>query len=339
MQPQSFQQSFGPQSERGPRQGGLEGAWMRHDRTPGREDDDFLVPVDPAIGGVISASTNRIERGWYPATKQEKNARIAAGIVGGVFGLLGGLVSGLIARELFIRLGLFALLQYDGAITAALCAGGTLFGAVLLVLLAWFVRWPQSTFVGKQGLMRYTRGLLFGPKLEVFRFDDASELKVQRTRRFVNGVYSGTFYDYAWYGPSGNVAFRIHGQYRDDGELASHDPVQFAFAAEAAWSAHRIQHFDRMIAQEGIARFQCGRDWIGIGRGFLELGAGGRTKQIRIEDTKDIHLEQGVLVIKEKDAKEGIFRSEGVHRFPVAALNDFRVFLVVLEEQTGVRFR
>lgn len=339
MQPQSFQQSFGPQGQPGPREGGLEGTWMRHDRTPGRDDDDFLVPVDPAIGGVISASTNRTKQGWYPATKQQKTQRIAAGVVGAALGLLGGLVSGLMARELFVGLGLFFLLEHDGAITALLCAGGTLVGAVVLVAIVWLVRRPQATFVGKEGLMRYTRGLLFGPKLEVLRFEDAAELKVQRTRQFVNGVYTGTLYDYVWRGANGKIAFRINGQYRDDGGLDSHDPVNFAYAAEAAWSAHRIQHFDRMIAQQGVARFQCGRDWIGVGRGFLELGAGGRTKQIRIEDTKDIHLEQGVLVIKERDAKEGIFRSEGVHRFPIAALNDFQVFLVVLEEQTGVRFR
>lgn len=340
MQPQqSFEQSFGPEGQPGPYRGGVEGHWMRHDRTPGREDDDFLVPVDPAIGPVISASTNRTKSGWYPATKQQKSQRIAGAVMGGLFGLLGGLVAGLMARELFLGLGLFFLLEYDGAITAVMCAGGTVVGALLLLAIVWFVRRPQATFVGKSGLMRYTRGLLFGPKHEVFRFDDAGELKVQRIRQFVNGVYTGTRYDYTWRRPNGQVAFRIHGQYNDAGGLDSHDPVHFAYAAEAAWSSHRIQHFDRMIAQQGVARFQCGRDWIGIGRGFLELGAGGQTKQIRVEDTKDIFLEQGVLVIKEKDAKEGIFRSEGVHRFPIAALTDFQVFLVVLEEQTGVRFR
>ena len=115
--------------------------------------------------------------------------------------------------------------------------------------------------------------------------------------------------------------------------------MQFAYAAERAWSAHRIEHFDRMIAQEGTARFACGRDWIGIGRGVLELGVGGQTRRIPVEDTQNIYFEQGVLVIEERGAKKGLFRSEGVHRFPVAALNDFQVFLVGLEEQTGVRFR
>ena len=64
-----------------------------------------------------------------------------------------------------------------------------------------------------------------------------------------------------------------------------------------------------------------------------------RTEQVRVEDTRDIYFEQGALVIKKKDAREGLFSSEGVFRFPVSQMNDFQVFLVVLEEQTGIRFR
>ncbi|AKF09906.1 DUF6585 family protein [Sandaracinus amylolyticus] len=340
MQPSpSFEQQFGPQGTPGPYRQPVEPAWMRHDRTAGHPEDDFLVPVEPAIGPVLSACTNRTKHGWHRATKIQRNQRIAAGVLGFIFGGIAGAIFAQLVRDLALQLGFFVVVQFEGALTALLGLGGALFGTALLVAIVWFLRRPQATFVGKQGLMRYTRGLLFGPKHEVFRFDDASELKVQRIRHFVNGVYTGTNFDYTWRDANGKIAFRIAGQFRDDGALEPTDPVHFAFAAESAWSAHRIQHFDRMIAQQGIARFACGRDWIGIGKGFLEIGASGRSEQIRIEETQDIHFEQGMLVIKKKGAKEGLFKSEGVYRFPVAALTDFQVFLVVLEEQTGVRFR
>lgn len=323
----------------GPYRKGIEPLWMRHDRTPGSEEDDLLVVPEAAIGPVISACSNRTKTGWQPASSQQRSQRIALGILGAIFGGMGGAVAGLVANEALLELGLYFVRPYEGAVVGMGAIGGAIVGALGLVAIALLMRRPQSTFVGKDGLQRYTRGLLFGPKLEVFRWDDAAELKVQRIRQFVNGVYTGTNYDYSWRDEKGKRVFRIHGAYRDDGALASHDPAVFASSAEASWSAHRIAHFDRMIAREGVARFQCGRDWIGVGKGFLEIGAKGATERVTIGDTKDIHFEQGVLVIKKRDAKEGLFRSDGVYRFPVAALTDFRVFLVVLEEQTGIRFR
>jgi hypothetical protein len=331
------EQRFG--FEAGPYRKGVEPLWMEHDRTPGSEENDLLVAPEAAIGPVISASTNRTKSGWRAATAAQRNQRIALGVLGAIFGAMAGLFVGLGIYEVLRGAGFYFVSAYDGALAGAGAIGGAIVGTIVLVGLALLARRPQSTFVGKQGLQRYTRGLLFGPKLEVLRFEDASELKVQRIRQFVNGVYSGTNYDYTWRDANGKKVFRIFGTYRDETGLAANDPAVFAKAAEASWSEHRIAHFDRAIAREGVARFQCGRDWIGVGKGFLEIGAKGASERIEVGDTKDIYFEQGVLVIKRKDAKEGIFSSQGVYRFPVAALNDFRVFLVVLQEQTGIRFQ
>lgn len=336
MQGQTEQQ-FG--FEPGPYRHGVEPLWMRHDRTPGSEEDDLLTHPDTAIGPVISASTNRTKHGWHRATNAQRAQRIALGVVGGICGAILGVFVGLGLREVALGLGLFFVAPYEGVFAAGGGAAGLIGGALVLVGLALVLRRPQSSFVGKEGLLRYTRGLLFGPKVELLRFADASELKVQRIRQYVNGVYSGTNYSYTWNDAKGKKLFVVGGQYRDENALEHHDPATFGLAAEASWSSYRIQHFDRMIAREGVARFQCGRDWIGIGKGFLEIGAKGASERVTVGDTKDIYFEQGLLVIKKKDAKEGLFRSEGVYRFPVAALSDFRVFLAVLEEQTGIRFR
>lgn len=319
---------------------GAEPMWMRHDRTPGDPEDDFLVQPESAIGPIISAVTNKKKSGWHPLTSQQKAQRNALAVVLGlVLGMLGAFVGMWIHETLVRGLGLWTLREVDWAFALTFGLGGLIVGIVGPIAAIALLRRPEATFVGKHGIERYRRGLLFGPKLEVLRFDDASSLKVSRVRQFVNGVYSGTLYDYVWWDAKGKRAFRLNGSYRDDGKLIASEPVVFAFAAESAWSNHRIAYFDRMIAQQGMARFHCGRDWLGIGKGFLEIGAGGSQQRLAISDLENIHLEQGMLVLKKKGAREGFFSSEGVFRFPVAAMDDFQVFLVVLEEQTGVRFR
>jgi hypothetical protein len=56
-------------------------------------------------------------------------------------------------------------------------------------------------------------------------------------------------------------------------------------------------------------------------------------------EIQSLALDRGFLVIKRTGAKEGWFSSEGVFRFPVSGMADFQVFMIVLEEQTGFKFR
>jgi hypothetical protein len=314
--------------------------WLRHDRrTPNDPADDFLVAPELAIGDVLSASTNRTRTGWRD-TGHAKAARRGAAILGGLLGCTGGLMAGLATRDFLIGLGMWQLNAFGGTFALIGSVGGTIAGVVLGMLIAWIQRRPQSTFVGTSGLERYTRGTFFGPKLEVLRFDDASELKVQRTRHLRNGVYTGSTFDYAWRDRSGAVRFRIAGGFRDDRPIEADEPIMFAYAAEEAWSKHRIEHFRREIAQTGMARFACGRDFIGVGPHFLEVAIGDKRQRISTRDgMKQIAFEQGMLVIKETGAKEGWFSSEGVYRFSIATIADFEVFVRVLREQTGIEFR
>jgi hypothetical protein len=90
--------------------------------------------------------------------------------------------------------------------------------------------------------------------------------------------------------------------------------------------------------QNGVVRFRAGGDWIGVGDGFIEIGWKGAVERLDKAAIQSLSLAQGMLTIKRQGAKEGIFRSEGVFRFPVSAMSDFRTFLVALEVCTGYRF-
>jgi hypothetical protein len=70
-------------------------------------------------------------------------------------------------------------------------------------------------------------------------------------------------------------------------------------------------------------RFRAGSDWIGVGNGFIEIGWKGAVERLDKPAIQSLTLNQGTLVIKRQDAKEGLFRSEGVFRFPVSAMSDF----------------
>ena len=333
--------------------------WPRHDKSPGEPDDDYLVPPDPAIGPVVSAQTNRKQHGWYKIDGALRSQMILGGVLGF---LLGGLCSlGLgaaIADEVRPRYydayyggyGGYGAPQEDhtfdelrhtiaDVLPWVSGVGGGVFFTALCVVLPWALRRRRSSYVGQQGLQEHVKYHLAGPKTTVVRFADCMQLQVARTRHFYNGVYTGTRYGYVWWDRQAKKAFVIEGQYNDTQPRTPGEQVLFAFAAESAWTQHKIAEVDRQIAQNGIARFNVGADFVGIGKGFLEIGWRGQVIRLPRPEIQTLQFETGWLVIKRTGAKEGWFSSDGVFRFPVSGMADFQVFMIVLEEQTGFRFR
>lgn len=339
-----------------------QGPWPRHDKSPGEPDDDYLVPPDPAIGRVVSAQTNRKQHGWYPIDRTLRGQMIVAGILGFILG--GGLCLGIgnaIADEIrphpyydpyygsYGGYGGYGAPQEDhtydelrytvaDVLPWVTGLGGGVFITVLCVVLPWALRRRRSSYVGTNGLQEYVKNHLTGPKSSVVRFDECTQLQVARTRHFYNGVYTGTQYSYVWWGPSGQRAFTIAGSYNDQQTRVPGEPVSFAFAAESAWTAHKIADVDRQIATTGMARFNVGADYVGIGKGFLEVGWRGQTVRLPRPEIQSLTFERGWLVIKRLGAQEGWFSSDGVFRFPVSNMADLQVFMIVLAEQTGFRF-
>lgn len=308
----------------------------QHDGTPIDPDDDVPVPPEPSIGPIVSVQTNRTRSGWKKMTSTEKGPRIAFGVLAFILGgILGAAFAAGGVRDLAHR-GYPQVMLYETPIVVVCGVLGAVVPTAIVVVLSLLLRKKRVSFVGEGGVMDWASGLL-GPSTRVLRFPEASELRVQRIRQFVNGIYSGTLYTYTWTGPDGRQLLRLNGSYRDTEPVLPHDPVAFAFAAERAWTKHKIALVDRALRAEGVARFSSGRDTIGVGRGFLELHAQGRMERIDRSDIETIHAAQGTLVVRRRGAKEGFFSSEGVFRFPIAQMADFTVFAITLEEQLGFR--
>jgi hypothetical protein len=269
-------------------------------------------------------------------TSTESSPRIALGVIAFLCGgVLGAAAGGGLTREIAMR-GYPQFMLYETPLIVVLGILGAVVPTALVVVASLLTRKRRASFVGTDGVMEWSSGL-FGATSRVLRFTDAGELRVQRVRQFVNGAYTGTFYTYTWTGPSGGQVLRLNGSYRDTDPIVPHDPVAFAFAAENAWTRYKIALVDRALRAEGVARFVSGRDTIGVGRGFLELGVGGRTERIDRSDIESVHAQQGTLVVRRRGAKEGFFSSEGVFKFPIAQMADFTVFAITLEEQLQLK--
>jgi hypothetical protein len=310
---------------------------MRHDRTPGDPSDDYLVAPVPQIGRVISASTNRSRNGFHPPTRQDKQTRNGIVLLIAIFGAVGSLFFGSAIHTALMNMGVWQVAQYGSAFTLGFGAIGTVLCVVLGIVLSLVLRRPRATWVGEQGVQRYIRGAFFGPKLEGVSWDQANGLVVSRTRQFVNGVYTGTHYSYGWRDGAGKVLFQIAGQYNDLQPPAPSDDVAFALAAEESWTRHRIGRMAPAIVSGGTARFACGRSWIAVGRGFIEIGDGSSSERLTPQDISRAHFDRGTLTIAKVGARQGWFSSDGVFRFQAGGISDLRVFLILLENEAGVR--
>ncbi len=312
--------------------------YPRHDGSAAGADDDLLVPPDPAIGEVISAVTNRTLRGFH---KRGTSARIQIAVWAIITAVFGGVLGAVVAGAGFGAVADALDVDVDPALRSILgLAGGfvgLVGGALFAILLPMLLRRRESSYVGKAGVQRYSKGRLGGPRREVLPFDAADELKVARTRHFTNGSYTGTNYDYSFF-KSGRRVLAIAGRYNDKRPTDPLEAVQLGVAAERAWTRHRLAQVQVQIARDGVARFRSGQDFIGVGDGFIEIGWKGAVERLSKAEIQALTLQKGTLVVKRQGAKEGLFRSEGVFRFPVAALADFRTFLVALEVCTGYRF-
>jgi len=310
--------------------------FVRHDGSAAGADDDFIVLPDPSIGEVVSAGTNRTLRGYHKGSHTLMTGRVVLAVLGVVFGALLGFN---LTRFALQFIGDMLELELDPGLIQLVSFAAMALAAMVSALIGFFLplafRKPLVTYVGKNGVQRYVK-TSFGPRTQVLRFPEADELRVSRTRNHYNGAYVGTTYDYHWF-KAGRSAFRIYGQYRDD-QSDPIDAVNFAFAAENSWTRFRLAQAQEAMRREGIVRFRAGSDWIGVGSGFIEIGWKGAVERLDRPAIQSMSLNQGTLVIKRQGAKEGLFRSEGVFRFPVSAMSDFRTFLVALEASTGFRF-
>ena len=229
--------------------------------------------------------------------------------------------------------------QRDNATLVALVAG-CLAGAV-----TWYAArhsfGQRCSYVGEHGvaLFELRRGRSSPPRASVLLFAHAVELRAKQVRQFVNGVYSGTEYDYRWTDPAGRLLLKLRGRYMGkDKPPKPGDPFHFASAAEIAWSNHYLARAASELEQTGAISFRVdGKRFVRVGPGFIEFhNFGGETVRVTKDEIAKVTLGGGTFAFVHKDAKW--YRSAGKYKFQYGQMANGKVFFLALDKLMGYRW-
>jgi hypothetical protein len=194
------------------------------------------------------------------------------------------------------------------------------------------------SYVGKEGIASYvlTKDRSSPKQTHYLLFRSASALRTSATRKFMNGIYTGTDYSFSWSNDQGKTVYHISGEYHLTPKTAKH-PYIFARAAEFSWSNYLLPKLVEQLDRAGAVHFEIKPpDSITVGRGFVDLFFSGKSAHCEREDVESISLHDGYFSIKRKDAQVGWFSSTGVFRFPYGQMPNARLFHFVVENLLGM---
>jgi hypothetical protein len=286
---------------------------------------EFFAPPPPQIGNVISADSD---------LRQGKN---------GLPVVVRWLIILAVSGGVFAAFYWFASIQEKRTDRNLIQSWGYIL-TVLAFVAAWFLtRFRKTcTYVGDAGVVRYTlKGSQNStPHVDLLVFNDAAEVHASQTRQYLNGVYTGTSYDYYWTDASGRRVLRVKGTYRANNKPPKQGhPFHFAHAAETAWSEHFLRRAEQQLKSEGSIAFRVDKRGriVRVGPGFLEFHFGGDGPQrFTAEDIASVGLGGGYFSFKHKDAKW--YSRQGNYNFSYGSMANAKVFLFALNRLMGYRW-
>lgn len=288
------------------------------------------IPPEMEFFAAPPAEIGEVQTAW--STLVTTKRPMGAGMRAFVCGLLGLGVGGVAA---------FLTNQLEGPVdpvVLACCAAGGILAAVIAVFATRFRH--TCSYVGVEGMARYViRGSRAGlPAEELFVFQDADNLNASQTRQYVNGVYSGTNYDFTWTNSTGGKLLRLAGSFRSkEGFPKPKDPFHFARVGEVFWNAHLSARMQEELDSKGFVEFPVNkRDKVRVGNGFLEFFFKGETQRVPVEEIKTLSCNSGTFAIHTNDA--GWFGSKGKFTFQYGQLGNAGMFVFAIEQLLGYEF-
>lgn len=316
------------QSGQGMGSGNLALVSENHDGTATHPGDVFFVAPPASIGQVITGTTNVNQAFKSGVARPWTGGRIGIGLLGAIAGsiagaIIAGSVSGLRSLELVVIIA---------------------FGVLGFFMLALPVK-PKHTcsYVGTTGLGMFTRkGFTGAVQARVFDFREAVQLRTQQVTHYTNGAYTGDSFDYAWHGASGQRVFTLKGRFyrpkKGNKVIPRDNSVHIAWGGDRAWSLYRLPQVLDQLDQGQVVPFNIGKkDWIGFGNGFIDMTFKGTTQRLQKGEIGGITLARGFMTIQAVGAKKSLFNKQGIFTFSAANVQDFRLFLILIEKQLGIR--
>ena len=132
--------------------------------------------------------------------------------------------------------------------------------------------------------------------------------------------------------------FVINGTHKSEkGNPPSTDPYQFGRAAEIAWTIYLFDQTNRQLEiNENVLFNLKGNQWIRLGRGYMVVCTGGDEQTWPADEIALVNVDQGVVRIRRRDAKEGWMSSRGVFKFNFDSLANAQLFFHLCEKVVGV---
>jgi hypothetical protein len=280
----------------------------------------YFAPPPPEIADIMRAWTTL---GPYQEPKPLETRLSLCGL-GAAIGLVIGLV---IIHFMDVRNPFFLFLW----------AGG-------LPLIGAGIAWYATSFahscgyVGSEGAARYQcRGRRDNiSSQEIFFYRQASELRNGMTRRYTNGVYQGTDYNFTWTDARGYTVFTVSGTYQSEkAPPAATSEYHFGEACELGWSIFLLKNVvPEVLKRDGWYQFNLdGSNHVRVAPGAIEFRMKGQTTTCRTEDLDldKLAIANGTVTFQRKDARVGWFSSDGVFAFPYANLANAHLFLFLLK--------
>ena len=252
----------------------------------------------------------------------------------------------------WIGIGLSFLIPAAGMCIAILMSGGkdaklvggvigVFTGLVIASLVLYFTRGNNRTaFVGELGMAQYTFGSSRDiiKRTELFEFQNAIDLFTHSAKQFINGIYTGTTYNFEWKNAEGQRVYRLAGTYSSQkGNPKAKDPYHFANAAEVTWTMFLKDAINIELKEQGAVHFKVNKkDWVKVGPGFLEFHFKNKTARLDVQDIKDLRVGNGQFAIKSRDA--GWLGGKGKYGFAYGKMANARLFLMCLEQLCGYSF-
>lgn len=292
---------------------------VRHTGSPLQPEMDFFAVPPSEIGTVISAESTLVGDEQRIRNRTRQKALLGWG--------LGGLVAG----------GFIALLAELPLLICALLGVGS--GIAIAILSTRY--FYQCSYVGELGIALHNlkESRTAEPETRIFCYAEGKNLYTQQTRRYYNGIYTGTTYNYRWTRLSG-PDFKLEGNYRSEkGNPPENDLWHFASAAERAWSFYLLEAVNDQLNQRGYVEFPIkgALNAVRVGPGFMEFEErNGISQRVEVADMKDIRLGSGTFQFKHKDSTW--WSGKGKYSFAYGIIPNARLFLICLEKLTGIHW-
>ena len=170
----------------------------------------------------------------------------------------------------------------------------------------------RCTYVGREGVQRWTQGSMGAPEEVVVRFSEVDRLALERARISRGGTYAGSVLAARFLRPPASrtsytegddvpiAELRVEYHDRQGAAMPTNPDAQFILAAANAWNAWNVPRVLDTLARTGAATFLSTRGFmVRVERDVLSAGYLGKEMRTRAQrEIAEIYFDNGRVLVE-----------------------------------------